>query len=191
MGALKVPLHQKGYSTYHQLTLQRKVSSGLVDKLDHILVSSRFIWKVNRKFSDHLQHLYRRIKLANGVRAGIYCSEPDLMQLPEYCSIFQAQVCVVRKSAEIANNAGNNIKNTDICVRRQPGGSSKNNLTSLYVIECPQKKGCSRCSGFRKVAAYTLGFYRHSNCNQINFCCFSFGVLLSTTEALTEQLIIC
>lgn len=118
MGALKVPLHQKGYSTYHQLTLQRKVSSGLVDKLDHILVSSRFIWKVNRKFSDHLQHLYRRIKLANGVRAGIYCSEPDLMQLPEYCSIFQAQVCVVRKSAEIANNAGNNIKNTDICVRR-------------------------------------------------------------------------
>ena len=52
----------------------------------------------------------------------MYCSELDLsqpFQLPEYCSIFQADVFAVHKADDIANNTGNNIKKINIYVNSQ------------------------------------------------------------------------
>ena len=59
--------------------------------------------------------------MANGV-GEIYCVELDLrrpFKLPEYCRLFPAEVFAVRKAAEIANNAGNYIKNINIYVDSQ------------------------------------------------------------------------
>ena len=59
--------------------------------------------------------------MADGVGAGIYCEELDLrrsLKLPQFCSIFQAE-SLVRKDAEIANNAANDINNINIYVDSQ------------------------------------------------------------------------
>ncbi|XP_017465837.1 PREDICTED: uncharacterized protein LOC108358852 [Rhagoletis zephyria] len=110
------------------------ICRGMEDKIDHI--PPRFIW--GRRFKATVKEGGWRMstrpagvtyniytdgsKMADGVGAGVYCAELDLRQpfkLPEYCSIFQAEVFAVGKAAEIASNAGNYIKNINIYVDSQ------------------------------------------------------------------------
>lgn len=90
-------------------------------------------------------------KLANGMGAGIFCSELDFsrpFKLAEYYSNFQAEVFVFRKAGEIANNAGNNIKNnyinTSIARRRQENVLSDCRKAAAYIVGSTPQRNCGK-----------------------------------------------
>lgn len=78
------------------------------------LISPTFIIKL----ASETNHIYTdRSKMTNRVSVGIYCSELIVrryFKLPKYYCIFQVKVFAVRTAAEIAKNAGSNIRKITI-----------------------------------------------------------------------------
>jgi len=93
-------------------------------------------WKTGRDQTQHLNIYTDGSKMEGGVGAGLYCTDPELglsYKLPSDCSIFQAEVFAIRKSAEVAQ-----------LVRGQPSGDKILAVLNGQFQKCNGKQGGTR-----------------------------------------------